>query len=128
MYTDLPKVNPIAEILKTEANKTQTIKIKLLRANIFTLDGLQQFPISDPFEICSVDIGVDRIISLISRTPLDYLAVLDMIEKAFVLYLKQRYDLLTSILLQEELEFLMSRPGRFFTVEFLSMGYYIVRI
>lgn len=128
MYTDLPKVNPIAEVLKNEANLTQTIKIKLLRADVFTLDGLLQFPISDALRINSVDVGVDRMISLMSLTPLDYRKVIDWITQAFLIYLQQRSHHLTSVLTQSEMEFLMNRPGLFFTIEFLPVNHYIVRI
>ena len=128
MYTDLPKVNPIAEVLKNEANLTQTIKIKLLRADVFTPDGLLQFPISDALHVSSVDVGVDRMISLIALTPLDYRTVLDWITQAFVAYLQQRSHHLTSVLTQSEMEFLMNRPGLFFSIEFLPCGHYIVRI
>lgn len=121
-------MNHIAEVLKNEANLTQTIKIKLLRSDVFTPDGLLQFPISDILHVNSVDVGVDRMISLIALTPLDYRIVIDWITQAFVAYLQQRSHHLTSVLTQSEMEFLMNRPGLFFSIKFLPGGHYIVRI
>lgn len=128
MYTDLPKVNHIVEVLKNEANLTQSIKIKLLRADVFTPDGLLQFPIPDAFQVNFVNIGVDRVVSLMALRPLDYRTVLDWITQAFVAYLQQRSNILTTVLAKSEMEFLMSRPGLFFSIEFLPVGHYIVRI
>lgn len=128
MYTDLPKVNHLAEVLKNEANQTQVIKIKLLRANIFTSDGLLQFPIPDVFKVNSVNIGVDRMVSLMALMPLEYHTVLNWITRAFVVYLQQRSNLLASVLSQSEMKFLMTRPGLFFSIEFLPAGHYTVRI
>lgn len=128
MYTDLPKVNHIAAILKNEANLVQDIKIKLLRSGAFDLDGLMQFPIPPTLKINSIDIGVDRIVSLSPLVATTDQAIRSWIVQSLLAFIQQRASYLNTVLSQPEMQFVLTHLPLFFAIESLPGGFYIVRI
>lgn len=128
MYTDLPRVTPIADAFKREINTAQNLKIKLLRAGIFSMEDLMEFPIGNPFKLNCVDVGVDRTVSLSLLMGIADRDVRAMITLAFAAFIQQRLPRLSSVLSVQEVAFLMERIPLFFSIEALPGGCYMVRI
>lgn len=128
MYTDLPKATPVADLFKQELITAQSLKVKMLRSGLFCMEELLNFPIAFPFQLSSVDVGVDRIVSLSSIKAINDRDARVVISLAFAEYLRQRMAKLTSILSVQEVAFIMNRLSLFFSIESLPGGSYVVRV
>jgi len=128
LYTDLPKVTPVANLLKQELIAAQAIKVKMLRSGIFSMEDLLQFPVAFPLQLNSVDVGVDRLVSLsFSKAIADNDARV-VISLAFTEFLRQRMARLASVLSVQETSFIMNRIPLLFSIESLPGGCYVVRV
>lgn len=128
MYTDLPKVTPVANLLKQELITAQALKVKMLRSGIFSMEDLLQFPVAFPLQLNSVDVGIDRLVSLSFSKAIADNDARTLINLAFAEFLRQRMARLASILSVQETDFIMNRIPLFFSIESLPGGCYVVRV
>ena len=127
MYTDLPKVTAAAGIFKNDLNMMQRIKVKLLRAGLFSITNLLSFPVNGVFHISSVDSGLGTSIHLEPAVSMTDQAARQSIAMIFYYFLTQRIQWIKQLLTPNEQEYLSQRLDMLFSIESFP-GCYVVRI
>lgn len=127
MYTDLPKVTAVAETFKTDINMMQSIKIKLLRGGVFSVNNLLTLPVGDNFIINSVDLNIGTTVHLIPKVVVEPLVARNCILMALLNFLVQNWNLIDQFISPIEKNYLLDHLDLFFSIEFFP-GCYVVRI
>lgn len=133
LYTNLPYVNETPDIMRNDLNMLSTIKIKLLRAGMFSLESLSNIVTGSKFAIKGIDVGVDRSIHVISKIN-EHDLIKDFRELCYIWkgYLMLELTKYRSLLSTEELSFLINRLDKgyptFVSLEVYAPGEYVIRV
>lgn len=133
LYTNLSYTNSTPDQMRNDLNMISNIKIKLLRAGMFSLESLSNIVTGSQFAIKSIDIGVDRAIHIISKIN-EHDLIKDFrglcyIWKGYIMLELTKYR---SLLSKEEIAFLINRLDKgyptFASLEVYAPGEYVIRV
>ena len=120
-------------MMRNDLNMISNIKIKLLRAGMFNLDNLSKIPLGQSFVLKSVNIGVDRVLVILSKVAnSDRIVEFKQIAAAWANYILSHYYQYRQYLTPDEDLFIRSRAGSgdplFVTLESYALGEYVIRV
>ena len=135
LYTNLSHVNETPNIMRNDLNMISNIKIKLLRAGLFSLDKLSSIAVGSSYILKGVDVGIDRVIHLISTTDqTNSVNHFREIASIWTSYLINNYNQFRQYLTPDEDRFLVNRIHfngmypLFASLESYAPGEFVIRV
>ena len=135
LYTNLPYVNETPNIMRNDLNMLSTIKIKLLRAGMFSNDSLSRFTLGSQYVLKGIDIGVDRAIHILSTiNSSDKVREFRELASVWTHYVLNQFNTYRHLLTDEEQCFVLNRISHysylpiFASLESYGPGEYVIRV
>ena len=135
LYTNLPLVNSTPDQMRNDLNMISNIKIKLLRAGLFSLDSLSRITVGGKYTLKGIDIEVDRAIHIISNsTDHNLIQEFREISAIWKQYISTALALCGNILSPMEMMFVRNRMNLlgdhpiFASLETYAPGEYMIRV
>ena len=135
LYTNLPYTNQSPDLMRNDLNMISNIKIKLLRAGMFSNDSLSRITLGSRYILKGIDIGVDRAIHILSTiNNSNKMMEFKEIATVWAQYVLNQFNTYRHLLTPMEQDFVIKRISHysslplFATLESYGPGEYVIRV